>query len=928
MNNGAAAAAVGAVGAVGVAAEISNNPQPNKYLIDFWKTLWHVDVKKDHVRDYDTKIINNFLPNATYSTTQTYNGTHITKQGETANREFNHKVVDFSDLFGHLTGQTFKTLCNLGIGSKRDIELNPTLLGPGVKYAIEIFDINGNNMNGFVEGNNIAMYIDTFSHIPDMMSTFKRQSVNRQLTYAYTREIESDPADKMTYLTIEANNQSSFYYESPAPQNPTIITYDTFNPNDGLSYFYCKWPIFLVNNGPTDTIKYKLGIELSYSRNGQPVLITEGMNTAGGSRNASNAVLKFSDITQSDLIKEMVFISKHHGDVAQSLVKFRNVRMENPKSKGSYIDTNKYEGAFVSIDVNAIIKALTIQMPYIFMYPPTKDKIIVWKNTTNITDTDRYNYQVQYTQEKIDQYISKYKAYSNNIDKINANREMFNKKIEDRFNCLGGGAAAVADADADANALKRYKKLIEDGFSFAILSKYVPPKKLEHIEKSIPDVFIVARYSIEDLHKLRNDEINVAINELKALQANFEKESSIIQIPEKYGNSDIFSDKAKLLVEKEVGLLFNKNNDKYKLTNSKVVKNIWEYIDFRFIVGQGRGDKPDSITCRLGTRLNSSWGIDLIQYIHTELKKYNKDKANNFIICLKNIVKTLSADEIQTFNFGLQFIHFDDNKEMIGGMPVHGLRPPRWSKAASTYHPYSKSATHTVSRAASARNTRKLRPQLRKQAFKAPTDYATFVFQELDYITHHLHEMYKLACIYNNPAYINDKLGDKLGDELCDELCDELFKTAVLIELNFYSNKIFGDNFIDTTNDDMGIAAKQDVGIAAKQDVGIEAILEHKDDIKGESYYYYASYSVIQYYKRIGELYNNKIILSLITKLDIDPWEEESAGNAHMLNGAHGVAESKSSMEDGGGRRKYQKKRKTQKKRKSKVSKTIKRIRK
>ena len=33
----------------------------NDALQDFWKTLWHVDVYKDHKNDYNAKIINNFL---------------------------------------------------------------------------------------------------------------------------------------------------------------------------------------------------------------------------------------------------------------------------------------------------------------------------------------------------------------------------------------------------------------------------------------------------------------------------------------------------------------------------------------------------------------------------------------------------------------------------------------------------------------------------------------------------------------------------------------------------------------------------------------------------------------------------------------------------------------------------------------------------
>ena len=46
-----------------MAAQPPPDTYPNEYLQDFWKTLWHVDVHKDHSISYDANIVNSYLPN-------------------------------------------------------------------------------------------------------------------------------------------------------------------------------------------------------------------------------------------------------------------------------------------------------------------------------------------------------------------------------------------------------------------------------------------------------------------------------------------------------------------------------------------------------------------------------------------------------------------------------------------------------------------------------------------------------------------------------------------------------------------------------------------------------------------------------------------------------------------------------------------------
>ena len=912
----AQAAALGAAAAVEPvrAVEAPVPSLPNDALQDFWKTLWHVDVYKDHGNDYNADIINKFLPNDKYTTTLICNnGKYITENGATANRTVNKIVVNFSDLFEYLTGLNFTKLCTLRSGSPEiDIILKEDLLGPGINYQIKIFDSDGTGMKGFVQ-DNVAMYIDTASHIPEMMSKFNGEPGDNKLSYAYTREIESDPADKMTYQTIGKENQSRFYYEMVAPNNPTILPYAPFTPDDGLSYFYCKWPLFLRYNGSSDKPntrpdkrKYKLDVELSYSKDGKMIVITEGMNIAGA---AKNALLKLVGIPQSDLLKEMVFISKHHGDVAQSLVKFRNVKMENPQpyvavgaAGGNIINSNEYKGAFVSIDVNAIIKALTIQMPYIFMYPPDKKSIIVWKNVTNITPDDLYKYQLQYTRDMFKKYKENIEKYNDKIDKLNINLEIYNRNLRATFDCADpGGAAAVRSLD-------RYIKLIREGFSLAILSKYVPKGRLNNYNDKIEENDYIKMLN----NNLENEDQLIDIDEIKKFQNKLDNVSSF-EIPKDYGNLDMFDEEgnAKVAVEKEVALSFKREGTKYIFKKSRNVKNVWDYIDFKFIVGQGRGDIPDSIECRSGTKLNSSWGIDIIQYIYTELENYEKGNGNKFIDCLRKIVNQLKDDEKNTFNFGLSLVGINLTNIIISG----GARPTGLSRFQSrAWLAQTQKAHRNTLKPALRTQKNKINNKTKKQttdrsdiimAKRTSLTYKEYYLKELSEIKNHLELMKDLTFLYNN--YITDLKNDVAFNE-----------EKGLDILNKYAEKQFSIyapvNNVMIENKDENKDKNMDKTILE---------LNPKDN-------YYVSYSVIKYYNYIKNQYEHfrdgfkiyytlktgspppdftintddierelNLIEQLIIDLDINPWDKSREVKAAWVGGKH----------------KIQKKHKTQKKR-------------
>jgi hypothetical protein len=206
---------------------------PNKKLEDFWKTLWHVDVHKDHGNTYDASIINTYLPSDRYTTTQKLGENYISKEGELANRNGGQAPnLGFAELFKYLTKEDFGELQALAPGAEKTVELNGDVMGTLVRYKLKVFDTIGTDLPAFVN-NPIALFVDTTSHLPELLQKYLSTEPHKDIVYAYTREIESDPADKSTYLTIsqigggsdadKRKNKGAFFYEMPAPSNPTKI---------------------------------------------------------------------------------------------------------------------------------------------------------------------------------------------------------------------------------------------------------------------------------------------------------------------------------------------------------------------------------------------------------------------------------------------------------------------------------------------------------------------------------------------------------------------------------------------------------------------------------------------------------------------------------------------------------------------------------
>jgi hypothetical protein len=706
---------------------------PNKELQDFWKTLWHVDVYKDQGSTYEKEIVNSYLLNdGKYETAQSYTKVidgkevvyNISKNTEKASRYGGDEIrgktplLGKEELFEYLTGQDFQNVIEKKVGDTFDIKLNSKLMGQTIVYQVKVFKENGKDEKDLITlpqfvGNPLALYVDTTSHLPDLLYNYISGGITQPIVYAYTREIQSDPAEKSTYLSItdaevlkDKNRntkdkikkmlQGTFYYElsSNFGNNPASLTYPSFTQKDGLSYFYCKYPVFLSNKGINDDKKKTLKVELSYKKGEKIIIVPEGANTAGAFNKANVCLKKVLGIKDNNDKKEMMFISKHHGDVAQSLVKFRDIEMEcpNPRTNAERkINSSNYISAFVSIDLNAIIKALTIGTPFIFMYPPAQSrkesggKMLVWKINTLNDPKQQFETEKKYTIDqnaRIKQVIA---LYNENIKFINGNFETFNGKVKDVLD--NENFKILSDEDFDPTTAKelneiakKYGEILKFGFRIATLSKFLPKNKLEISEE-------ILKYDREaDIDKITinestsNDDILKRLEELKTIQVEISvKEKDISQIPSMYtkiltmdGNS-----LETVSIEKDIVLGFERQKVReaasqkmpgkiYFQTHRKDerVKELWEMTNLSYNYGD---ESIESFTCRFGTKLNNSWGFDMIFTIYNILKEYNENYANKFVQKLKSLIQRIpgslqtpsKAPKIDTFNFGLILINVE-----------------------------------------------------------------------------------------------------------------------------------------------------------------------------------------------------------------------------------------------------------------------------
>jgi len=318
---------------------------------------------------------------------------------------------------------------------------------------------------------------------------------------------------------------------------------------------------------------------------------------------------------------------------------------------------------------------------------------------------------------------------------------------------------------------------------------------------------------------------------------------------------------------------------------------MWSFIDLGYNIGAQRESPREGLQVRLGSKLNTSWGIDLIHFSYSELKKYNPVIAKSFLVHLNSIINSIKVEneedaakkqiKINTFMFGLSLVGITLAELIeVGG----GRRQTRKKRGGNGALMVENRFIEPGMGPRMGKSIRKIvRPKLSPEMVALSQEYATYFIQELTNIENHLELMIYLAYLENNSEKMNATRFKKIGLIALDYyfanqygpsyMVGEKFRNSWLSQINeFMKRKTTGGGLymrggvnpaftqfiiylvnnpdvpIANANEGMGGAA----AVIAPEDL---QILKISPDTK-----YYSSYSVMKYYKDIINDYEQTLI--------------------------------------------------------------------
>jgi len=607
-------------------------------LTDVWCRLIHIDVEKDHGTNYNTHTVNSFLPYDKYKSN--FFGTpENDASGQLISRDF-HGVMDKDGIFNAVVDTTIETINKINCN---DEERTITIRITNEQYNYKCFDISGaenqersdilaSTIQQFIGPHTFSAFIDTSNKTEKLIGALPPNVLN--IVYAYTSAVENDAAGKMNKTSVKGGgfaveNYNEFlrkFYLEKAPESKKgmkAITYPPFSNNTrslGLSHVMCKYPITLELHNGTNFKDGKLNVALTYIKDtGKTVRILENENIATKVRKTLKTVFR---IQLSNNEKEKIFISKYHGDIGQVLEMYRDIELVNTDTK----HTSDMKACFVSIDLNAILKAFTEGIDLVFYYINASDKLIVFKNI-NLNDPrvilSNFQNQVRalHTQVK-----AELEEYNKNIDSINKVKGKFDKKVEE----------ILQGSPSGATPREKYIHAIEKGVQIATLIPFVPMKGLSQL-------------MVEDIGDISNvDEAK------KKLQELYEKRNEM-KIPAEYTKLNVMAEEELAETKLANELIISATGNRTSFTC--VAGNIWNTINFSKLplishansgaAGAGAAAQanqaglPENV--RLATKLQTFLAIDVVLFIYNRLQNY--DVHEKFISFIKKAFDSGSEEE-------------------------------------------------------------------------------------------------------------------------------------------------------------------------------------------------------------------------------------------------------------------------------------------
>jgi hypothetical protein len=603
-------------------------------LTDVWCRLIHIDVEKDHGTNYNTDTVNSFLPYDKYKS----NFFNNDASGQLISRDF-HGVMDKDGIFNAVVDTSIETINKINCN---DEERTITIKITNEQYNYKCFDISGaenqersnilaSTIQQFIGPHTFSAFIDTSNKTEKLIGALPSNILN--IVYAYTSAVENDAAGKMNKTSVKGGsfkpeNYNEFirkFYLEKAPESKKgmkAITYPPFSNNTrslGLSHVMCKYPITLELHHGTNFKDGKLNVALTYIKDtGKTVRILENENIATKVRKTLKTVFR---IQLSNKEKEKIFISKYHGDIGQVLELYRDIELVNNTDTKN---TSDMKACFVSIDLNAILKAFTEGIDLVFYYINASDKLIVFKNI-NLNDPRVIlaNFQNQvralHTQVK-----AELEEYNKNIHSINEVKGKFDNKVEEILQGLPTGATPR----------EKYIHAIEKGVQVATLIPFVPKEELSQLMvEDIGDISNVyeAKKKLQELYAKRNE----------------------MKIPAEYTKLNVMNEEELAETKLANELIISATGNRTSFTC--VAGNIWNTINFSKLPlisdansgEEGAGALPNQAgppqNVRLATKLQTFLAIDVVLFIYNRLQNY--DVHEKFISFIKKAFDSGSEEE-------------------------------------------------------------------------------------------------------------------------------------------------------------------------------------------------------------------------------------------------------------------------------------------
>ena len=634
----------------------------NDDLKKFFENLWHVDVQKDHGSDYDERNVNALIPGGGGGSTaggkEGLFGTLILnndgKSIPDAYRKFQNAEGLVKDDTKVLTGIPSIKIAFTGYEYDYKYFDRPT---DQQKYT----DV-ASQINEFLGGRNVLRYTDTSRGGWEFLCRYPAD----KLYHANTREVESDPASKLSIGSFKGDDciakGSNIYFYEPAT-NPPFITYTKWDDTDvtknsAISAFYCSKTLVMKLKG-SDSGKGKLNVQLTfYNTENKLVEITEKMNIASSFKKLVANLKTFLNITTPDELKQAVFISKHHGDVGQVLSPFYPRSLVNI-TLNKIINTGKFFCIFESYDVNPVLKAFSMGLDGIWFHTsPGKEggeqRIIIFKRRGGVGDDPALFLQYlkdQLISEKA-KAVSYLGTYEAAVVAINTALERFKKMFnayftewvnepasdDDTVNAL---AKAWRDSvKGEGNLDKRYGMILQKGSQFAVVSKSLPQKPLDDFSPADIDTINALDISgdIQSL-KLSLDTISTILQKYKFPKEQLGASQNIF--------NGATNDLVVTSIQKDIAVI---SDASYKSFSKKTMANMWSFIN----LSGGRSRVVSFEPKRI-----AAYGLKAIHLIKKSLDEFDPTYTTSFIDFLKagfEVANGGTAEITSQLTEGLRFI--------------------------------------------------------------------------------------------------------------------------------------------------------------------------------------------------------------------------------------------------------------------------------